>query len=463
MSVANLFYKWIEPKSTIREERKIFSNQDLIRLILPLIAEQTLSMLVGMADTLMITYAGEAAVSGVSLVDMLNNFFIFLFSALVTGGAVVVSQYIGSKNRENGNMAAGQLVLLTFLISILLMALTLLFRVQLLHLLFGRVEDDVMAASMTYLLISAFSYPFLAVYNACSALFRSMGKTKVTMNVSILMNIINVVGNAVGIFVLHAGVAGVAVPSLISRMFAAGLMLRFAWNQENVVAVGLHQIFTWKKELVARILRIAIPGGVENGLFQLSKVALTSIIALFVTAQIAANGVATSIDYVAAIIGLATGLAIVTVVGQCVGAGDYEQADYYVKKILRLTYLMTLLLNVILVAVTPLILTFYSLSGEVKQLVFVLVALHSLFMSTLYPLAYPLANGMRAAGDVKFTMCIAILASVLCRAAFSYIFGVWLEMGIIGVWLAMGVDWLVRVIPFVKRYHSGKWKAFQVI
>lgn len=355
MSVANLFYKWIEPKSTIREERKIFSNQDLIRLILPLIAEQTLSMLVGMADTLMITYAGEAAVSGVSLVDMLNNFFIFLFSALVTGGAVVVSQYIGSKNRENGNMAAGQLVLLTFLISILLMALTLLFRVQLLHLLFGRVEDDVMAASMTYLLISAFSYPFLAVYNACSALFRSMGKTKVTMNVSILMNIINVVGNAVGIFVLHAGVAGVAVPSLISRMFAAGLMLRFAWNQENVVAVGLHQIFTWKKELVARILRIAIPGGVENGLFQLSKVALTSIIALFGTAQIAANGVATSIDYVAAIIGLATGLAIVTVVGQCVGAGDYEQADYYVKKILRLTYLMTLLLNVILVAVTPLI------------------------------------------------------------------------------------------------------------
>ena len=244
----------------------------------------------------------------------------------------MVSQYIGSKNRENGNMAAGQLVLLTFLISILLMALTLLFRVQLLHLLFGRVEDDVMAASMTYLLISAFSYPFLAVYNACSALFRSMGKTKVTMNVSILMNIINVVGNAVGIFVLHAGVAGVAVPSLISRMFAAGLMLRFAWNQENVVAVGLHQIFTWKKELVARILRIAIPGGVENGLFQLSKVALTSIIALFGTAQIAANGVATSIDYVAAIIGLATGLAIVTVVGQCVGAGDYEQADYYVKK-----------------------------------------------------------------------------------------------------------------------------------
>jgi Na+-driven multidrug efflux pump len=244
--------KWVEPKQPLPKERQRFGNRELAALILPILVEQLLTMLVGIADTLMVSYAGEAAVSGVSLVNQLNNVFIFVFGAVASGGAVVASQYI------------------------------------------GRVEPDVMEASLTYLVISALSFPALAVYNSAAALFRSMGKTKAIMNISIAMNAVNVIGNAIGIFALHAGVAGVAVPSLVSRTFAAVVMLVLCFQKKNTLYVEPGKVFAWNGKMLKRILNIAVPNGVENGLFQLSKVALSSIVALFGTVQIAANGVAQS-------------------------------------------------------------------------------------------------------------------------------------------------------------------------
>lgn len=327
----NYFVKLIEPKNNIVESRKLFSNSDLRKLIIPLVIEQILIMMVGLVDTMMISHVGEAAVSGVSLVDMINSFFIFIFTALATGGAVVVSQYIGSKDKENTRYASSQLVMITTLIALILMTVSLLFHKEILSLLFGKIAKDVMSASTTYLVLSALSFPFEGFYNACAALFRSMSKSKVTMNVSLAMNVIHAIGNAIVIFVFHAGIAGVAICTVLSRAFAAMVLFGLLRNKKNVVSIRIKEIFSWNKAFLSRILRIAVPNGIENGLFQLSKLVLISMVATFGTVQIAANGVANSIDYVGAIIVSGMSLAIVTVVGQCVGAKEYEQAIYYIK------------------------------------------------------------------------------------------------------------------------------------
>ena len=337
------------------------------------------------------------------------------------------------------------------------------FRTGLLRLLFGRVEADVMDACITYLTISALSFPALAVYNSISALFRSMGKTKAIMNVSIAMNIINVVGNAIGIFVLHAGVAGVAVPSLISRIFAAVVMLILSLDRKNSLYIQGRRVAAWDGKMLKRILNVAVPNGVENGLFQISKVALSSIVALFGTVEIAANGVAQSFWSMASLFCIAFGYAFVTVIGQCMGAGDVEAADYYNRKLLRITYLGSTLWNILILVLTPPALMFFDLSDEAKHLVILLVLIHNVGNLLLCPLAFSLSNGLRAAGDIRYTMFASIFATVICRVFFSVLFGIWMDMGVIGIALAMVCDWLIKAILVVARYRSGKWTQFQVI
>ena len=439
--------KLVEPKQTLPGERQRFGNRELFALILPILVEQLLTMLVGIADTLMVSYAGEVAVSGVSLVNQLNNVFIFVFGAVASGGAVVASQ----------------LLMITVLISVFLMGISVLFRNQLLSLLFGRVEPDVMEASVTYLVISALSFPALAVYNSAAALFRSMGKTKAVMNISIVMNAINVIGNAVGIFVLHAGVAGVAVHSLISRTFAAAVMLVLCFQTKNMLYVQMKKVLAWNGKMLKRILNIAVPGGVENGLFQLSKVALSSIVALFGTVQIAANGVAQSFWSMASLFCIAFGYAFVTVIGQCMGAGDIEAADYYNKKLLRITYMGSVAWNILIMVLTPFVLMLYSLSEDTRNLVILLVIIHSVFNILLCPVAFSLSNGLRAAGDIQFTMYASIFATVVCRVIFSIVFGMWMNLGVIGICLAMVGDWLVKAALIWLRYRSRKWTKFRVI
>ena len=453
----------LEPKLQIPEDRKRFSNAELRDLIIPIIIEQFLALLVGIADTLMISHAGEDAVSGVSLVNQLNNVFILVFSALASGGAVIASQYVGSRDKENGVLAASQLVMITTLIAVVMEAVVLLFGRIIFDFLFGQAEPDVLRAGLTYLRISAYSFPFLAVYNGCAGLFRSMGKTKALMDVSIIMNAINVVGNAIGVFVLRAGVEGVAYPSLISRVFAAAAMLYLSLNENNPLYVRFRQVFFWNWRMVRRIFHIAVPNSIENGLFQISKVALSSIVAGFGTVQIAANGVAQSFWSMAALFCLAMGPAFITVTGQYMGTNDPEGAVYYMNKLLRITYLGSCLWNLAFFLITPLILLLYSLSEETVRLIIIIVLIHNIFNALLCPVGFSLSNGLRAAGDVKFNMYSAIFSTVICRVVLSILFGVVWNMGVIGITLAMVGDWAVKTALTVWRYHSGKWKEFKVI
>lgn len=453
----------IEPKQTLSKDWQIFTNLDLRKLIIPLFLEQLLVMLVGIADMFVVSFVGEEAVSGVSLVNAFNTIFVYLFTALASGGAVIISQYIGKKKMESAAESASQLLTSSVLFSVAIAVIILVVKEPLMQLMFGNVSSDVMEACITYLQISAYSYPALAVYNAGTALYRSFGKTSTTMYISIAANIINVVGNLIGVFLLHAGVAGVAWPSLISRVFSAMVITMLCFSQKNPVQYVKRWIFCMNGDLQRRILKIAIPNGVESGIFQLVKVALSSIVALFGTYQIAANGIAQSVWSMAALVSVTMGPVFITVIGQCMGAGAVSEAEFYFKKLIKITLVFAIVWNGLIFAITPIMMHFYSLEAETKQLVIQLVLIHNIFSAIAFPFADPLGKGLRATGDVGFTTVVSLFTTIGVRLVFSVMFGIVLNLGVIGIAYAMCLDWVLRGIIFWWRFKRNKWKQLKVI
>lgn len=448
---------------SVERQAALFSDKDLKAMIIPLFLEQLLVMFVGLVDTLIVSYAGEAAVSGVSLVNQFNTIFIYLFTALSSGGAVVVSQYIGRRAVDDAGEAASQLLSFSTVFSVLTALLILAGNEKMLRLMFGKVETDVMQACITYLRISAYSYPALAVYNSGAALFRSIGRTSVTMYLSVVSNVINVIGNIIGVFLLKAGVAGVAYPSLIARIFSAAAITWLCFQEKNEVVYRGRWIFLWNGGLMKHILNIAVPNGLENGVFQLVKVALSSIVALFGTCQIAANGVAQSIWSLAALAGVSMGPVFITVVGQCMGNGDTETADEYLRKLTKTTLFISSVWNLLVFCLTPLFLKFYALEPKTKQLVIWLVLIHNLFNAVAFPFSGALSNGLQAAGDVKFTMYVSVISTIAVRLLFSCFLGITLKTGVIGIAIAMVLDWIIRAVFLIWRLKTGRWKGFRVI
>ena len=441
----------------------MFSNKDLRNLIFPLFVEQFLLMFVGIADTFVVSFSSEADVSGVSLVTSFNTVLIFIFTALAAGGAVVISQYIGSQKEREASESSSQLLMISTVFSVALSVLIVVFREPLLRLLFGKIEADVMRACDGYLLITTFSLPALAIYDAGAALCRSIGRTNVTMYISVVTNVINVIGNCIGVLVLHLGAVGVAYPSLISRILSAAAVTAFCMQKKNGVYYRIADIFRWDGSLLKKIMGIAIPNGVENGVHQLVKVALSSMVALFGTYQIAANGVAQSIWSLASIMGLAMAPVYTTVIGQCMGARDIDAANYYFKKLDRITLALSIIWNTFVFAITPLIVRYSAISDKTKSLVVILVLINNIFNALAYPFAGSLGNGLRAAGDVKFTMIVSITLTIAARLFFSAVFGLWLGWGVIGIAFGMSIDLVFRGAIFIWRYKSQAWTKFQVI
>ena len=441
----------------------MFSNKDLRKLIVPLFVEQFLLMLVGIADTFIVSFSGEADVSGVSLVNSFNTVLVFLFTALSSGGAVIISQYIGSKNYERAKQTSGQLLMISTLFSAVLSALILIFSKQLLTLLFGKVEPNVMSACITYLQITTRSLPALAIYDAGAALCRSIGKTKVTMCISLVSNISNIIGDCIGVFALDMGAAGVAYPSLIARIISAVLVTGYCFGKKVAVGYNIKSIFSWNGDLLKKILGVAVPNGMENGIHQLVKVALSGMVAMFGTVQIAANGVAQSIWSLASIMGLAMAPVYTTVIGQCMGAGDVSNANYYYRKLNKITLILSVSWNTLIFALTPLIISFFAISAEAKDLVIWLVLINNIFNGLAYPFAGSLGSGLRAAGDVKYTMIVSITLTIGARLLFSALFGILLDWGVIGVAFGMSIDLVLRGAMFIWRYKSQKWANYRLI
>lgn len=441
----------------------LFSNRELANLIGPLVIEQLLAVFVGMADSIMVANVGEAAVSGVSLVDNIMILIINIFAALATGGAVVAGQYIGRKDEKSACKAATQLVWFVSLSAVAIMILVYLGKDIILNQVFGHITAEVKGHADIYLLIVTASIPFIALYNGGAAIFRAMGNSQVSMRVSLLMNAINVTGNAILVFGLRIGTAGVAIPTLISRMIAAIVITVLLCNQTRILHIERTLKIRFDGRMIRKILAIGVPNGLENSMFQLGKILVLSLVSTFGTYAIAANAVSNAIALFQILPGMAISLAITTVISQCVGANDYEQVHYYLKKLLAIIYVAMVGTVALIFLALPLILKAYNLSDQTAAAATNIIHFHGISAMIIWPLSFALPVAYRAAGDAKACMYTSIVSMWIFRIGFSYLVGKYMGLGVFGVWVAMVIDWVVRAICFVIRYFNGKWKHGAIV
>ena len=441
----------------------MFSNRMLRRLLIPLIIEQVLTSLVGTVDTMMVSNVGSAAISGVSLVDSINKLILFLFTALGTGGAIVCAQYLGRGDKSNSNKAGRQVLISALALGVLTGAVCFGLRKVLLHLIFGQVEADVMQAAETYFLITSLSYPFIALFNASSALYRAAGNTRLPMVVSAASNGLNVVGNAVLMFVFHMGVAGAAISTLISFIVAAVVMLAFQRRPGQQIEVGRLTALRPDWKVILLVLSIGLPTGVENAMFQFGKLMVQSTVSTLGTTAIAANAVVTVLEYMSSMPSTAIGTGLMTVAGQCIGAGELDEAKYNIKKLTLWGAVVLLAANWLIFGLTFPVVWLAGMEADAAQLTIHVMLVISIVKPFLWPLSFLPINGMRAAGDVKFGMIASTISMWVFRVGLTTVLCRFLGVGLVGIWCGYFADWFVRSVVFSLRYVSGKWTQHQVI
>ena len=442
----------------------LFTRQALVALLLPLIAEQALSVTIGLADTLMVSSVGEAAVSGVSLVDSFNTLMIQVMSALATGGAVVTSQYIGHREPKNAKAAAAQILFVLASFSLVVAAVVVVGRHAILRGIFGSIDADVMRYAETYFLLSALSYPFIGLYNAGAALFRAQGNSKISMLSSLVMNVINIGGNAVLIYGFGMGVLGAALASLVSRAVSCLVVLWLLQRPACALRVDGLRALAPDGGLIRRILRVGIPAGIENGMFQIGKLSVSSLTSTLGTAAIAANAVANTTTTFLNIPANAVGMAALTVVGQCLGAGEKEQAVYYSRRLLLTAYCGAWVMNLsAFLFANRFAISLFNLSPEAQTMALQVMVWFNFVSLFFWPSSFTLPNILRAAGDARFTMAVSILSMWVFRVGFCYVMVLGFHGRLLSIWMGMFLDWVFRSLCFFVRFARGRWMEQSVI
>ncbi len=448
---------------TVYERNYIFSNRMLWALFIPLLIEQALEFFVGLADSMMVASLGEVAISGVSLVDFLMQLLIFSFSALATGGAVIAGQYLGNHEVDKARDASNQLVWISAILSTVMAFVVLFAKSFLIDLLFGQISPGVWNTANLYLNYMAISIPFIAVYNAGAAIFRTSGNAKLPMLIMFACDIINIIGNAVMLFVFGFGVEGVAIPTVISRALAAVVIVYFLIQSDFELHIKRTLKHRFDFKMLRKVLDVGIPYGIENGLFQLGRVLVLSLVSTFGTMSIAANSVGYAIGIFSVLPGFAINLGLTTVISRCVGLGDYEQARFYNKKGLLIVYISHLAINLLIFAILPLVLGIYNLSAQTAAMTTEMVVWHGIFAIIIWPIAFTLPSTFRGAGDARWPMIVSLSVMFICRIGLSYIIADFMGVGVFGTWIAMFIDWFVRSGFYVYRYFSGKWMEFRAV
>ena len=442
----------------------LFTRQALVALLLPLIAEQALSVTIGLADTLMVSSVGEAAVSGVSLVDSFNTLMIQVMSALATGGAVVTSQYIGHQEPKNAKAAAAQILFVLASFSLVVAAVVVVGRHAILRGIFGSIDADVMRYAETYFLLSALSYPFIGLYNAGAALFRAQGNSKISMLSSLVMNVINIGGNAVLIYGFGMGVLGAALASLVSRAVSCLVVLWLLQRPACPLRVDGLRALAPDGGLIRRILRVGIPAGIENGMFQIGKLSVSSLTSTLGTAAIAANAEANTASTFLNIPANAVGMAALTVVGQCLGAGEKEQAVYYSRRLLLTAYCGAWVMNLsAFLFANRFVISLFNLSPEAQTMALQVMVWFNFVSLFFWPSSFTRPNILRAAGDARFTMAVSILSMWVFRVGFCYVMVLGFHGRLLSIWMGMFLDWVFRSLCFFVRFARGRWMEQSVI
>lgn len=445
------------------DQSLMFDNRKLAKLLIPLALDQLLNSFMGTVDTLCVSNLGSAAISAVSLVDSINILIVQAFFALASGGTVVCSHYLGCKEKKQAQEAARQLVFITFMLSLAITVLFVIFNGPLLHLIFGKVEQDVMSNARKYFFFTTLSYPFIALYDDGSCILRAQENSRLPMQISIVSNIMNVIMNLVFVWIFHWGVAGTAISTLISRTFSMAVVMIKLRNPS--FDVSLRHYFSirpdWSK--IKKILYIGVPSGIENSMFQFGKLAIQSTVSLMGTATIAAQGMTNIIENLNGILAIGIGIGLMTVVGETLGAGHKEEAVYYIKKLCIIAEVTLVLSCIFMYAITRPITIFGGMEPESAKLCIFMVTCITIVKPLIWDMAFIPAYGLRAAGDVKFSMTVSVLTMWLCRVTLATVLARVFHMGPMAVWIGMFTDWGIRNIIFTIRFHSRKWLQHKVI
>lgn len=447
----------------MEQQQHMFTNRMIRNLLIPVVLEQLLNSIMGTADTMMVSNVGSAAISAVSLVDSINVLVIQAFSALAAGGAIVCAQYIGQRNKEKANESARQVLFIITAISVAVSLICLVFQKPLLSLIFGSVEADVMRASEIYFFYTALSFPFIAAYDSAASIFRAQDNTKGPMLISMISNVMNIAGNAVMIWGFHMGVAGAALSTLISRIFCAVVVLIQLRKDRQEIVVRDYIRIRPNWSMIKRILGIGIPSGVENSMFQLGKLAIQSTVSTLGTAAIAAQAMTNILENLNGIAAIGVGVGLMTIVGQCLGAGRQDEAVYYIKKLCIIAEVIIIISCLGVFALTKPITILGGMEKESADMCFHMVMWITIVKPLVWIMAFIPGYGLRAAGDVKFSMITSCCTMWACRFCLCVFLIRRLGFGPMGVWIGMFADWTVRSIIFTWRFHSRKWLQHKVI
>ena len=445
------------------EQQHMFTNRMIRNLLVPVVLEQILNSIMGTADTMMVSNVGSAALSAVSLVDSINILLIQAFSALAAGGAIVCAQYIGQKNYEKANMSARQVLFIITAISVAVSAVCLIFQKPLLRLIFGSVEADVMRASETYFFFTALSFPFIASYDAAASIFRAQENTKGPMIISMISNVMNIGGNAVLIWVFHMGVAGAAISTLVSRVFCAVVVLYQLRKDRQPIVVKEYLKIRPDWSMIGRILGLGIPSGIENSMFQLGKLAIQSTVSTLGTAAIAAQAMTNILENLNGIAAIGVGVGLMTIVGQCLGAGRKDEAIYYIKKLCVIAEIVIIVSCLTVYALARPVTILGGMEKSSAAMCIHMITWITIVKPLVWTMAFVPGYGLRAAGDVKFSMITSCCTMWACRFCLCIFLIRVLGFGPMGVWIGMFADWTVRGILFTWRFHSRRWLKHKVI
>lgn len=444
-------------KKQIDWENILFDNRTLFWLLLPIAVEQFLNALMGMADTMMVSTVGSEAISAVALVDAINNLVMQIFSAMASGATIICSQYIGSGNKKESSRVASQVVLTVFVISLSITLFCMIGGERLLRLIFGMVEDSVMKNALVYFIITAISYPFLALSSAGAAFYRASDNSKFPTKVSIVSNVINVVGNALLIYGFQWGVSGAALATLLSRGFCTVVIFYFLRKPKQTIIVRGYLNIRPDLPIILKIMTIGVPAGIENGMFQFGKLAIASTVSTMGTIAISAQAMTDILEMVNGIFSNSVGIGLMTVVGQCIGARRIEEAKYYIVKLMGIAWVGVLVLCLLVLAVTKPVTWLSGMEPEAADMCFKMVTAMTIVKPMLWVGAFGIPYGLRAAGDVRFSMFVSVSSMWVCRVALCVFLVRVFHLGLMAVWIGIFVDWFIRAAIFTTRFVSGKF------
>ena len=450
-------------KHSVDKNNLLFSNKALVALLIPIVVEQLLNSFMGMIDTMMVSNVGSEALSGVSLVDSVNNLIVQLFSAMATGAAIVCSHYVGMRDKEGANNAAKQVVISVGVIALVITVFGIIFKRQILGIIFGQIEPGVMENAVIYFFFTALSYPFLALFSAGSAIFRSCGNSRYPMTVSVISNVINIIGNYILIFTFDMGVTGAAISTFISRVFCmVAVFVALAKPRQDIMVNDYMNIRPdWS--LIKTILAIGIPSGIENSMFQFGKLAIQSTVSTMGTAVIAAQAMTNILEGLNGIFGLGVGMCLMTVVGQCMGAGRKEEARYYIIKLCIIAEVGITISCLLVYAMLRPVTVIAGMESTSAALCIEMMTAITIVKPLIWTGSFVPAYGLRAAGDVRFSMTTSIITMWGCRVALCIFLVRTYNMGPMAVWYGMFADWALRSVIFFSRFLSGKWMKKEVI